>query len=132
MDVNAKYKRWGRTAVAGLAAVIVIAGLVIAVTLARDPKPNDEAIVQDPTPEYIAGEDEKKDESEEKDSEKTENSTDKPAADKPAADKPVETPVVSDNTEMPKTGAEDILPSFVLMAMAAALVAYNFELRHKA
>ena len=116
MDVNAKYKRWGRTAVAGLAAVIVIAGLVIAVTLARDPKPNDEAIVQDPTPE-----------SEEKDSEKTENSTDKPAA-----DKPVETPVVSDNTEMPKTGAEDILPSFVLMAMAAALVAYNFELRHKA
>jgi hypothetical protein len=121
MDVNAKYKRWGRTAVAGLAAVIVIAGLVIAVTLARDPKPNDEAIVQDPTPEYIAGEDE------EKDSEKTENSTDKPAA-----DKPVETPVVSDNTEMPKTGAEDILPSFVLMAMAAALVAYNFELRHKA
>lgn len=123
MDVNAKYKRWGRTAVAGLAAVIVIAGLVIAVTLARDPKPNDEAIVQDPTPEYIAGEDEKKDESEEKDSEKTKNSTDKPAADKP---------VVSDNTEMPKTGAEDILPSFVLMAMAAALVAYNFELRHKA
>lgn len=122
MDVNAKYKRWGRTAVAGLAAVIVIAGLVIAVTLARDPKPNDEAIVQDPTPEYIAGEDEKKDESEEKDSEKTESST----------DKPVETPVVSDNTEMPKTGAEDILPSFVLMAMAAALVAYNFELRHKA
>ena len=122
MDVNAKYKRWGRTAVAGLAAVIVIAGLVIAVTLARDPKPNDEAIVQDPTPEYIAGEDEKKDESEEKDSEKTENST----------DKPVEMPVVSDNTEMPKTGAEDILPSFVLMAMAAALVAYNFELRRKA
>ena len=127
MDVNAKYKRWGRTAVAGLAAVIVIAGLVIAVTLARDPKPNDEAIVQDPTPEYIAGEDEKKDESEEKDSEKTENSTDKPAA-----DKPVETPVVSDNTEMPKTGAEDILPSVVLMATATALVAYNFELRHKA
>lgn len=127
MDVNAKYKRWGRTAVAGLAAVIVIAGLVIAVTLARDPKPNDETIVQDPTPEYIAGEDEKKDESEEKDSEKTENSTDQPAA-----DKPVETPVVSDNTEMPKTGTENILPSFVLMATAAALVAYNFELRHKA
>ena len=127
MDVNAKYKRWGRTAVAGLAAVIVMAVLWLPAPLPRYPNQNDSEMVQDPTPEYIAGEDEKKDESEEKDSEKTESSTDKPAA-----DKPVETPVVGDNTEMPKTGAEDILPSFVLMAMAAALVAYNFELHHKA
>ena len=127
MDVNAKYKRWGRTALAGLAAVVVIAGLVIAVTLARDPKPDGDPITEESKPEYIAGEDE---------GDKTTDEDQKTEEQKPTeSEKPSEenkTPIISDNTEMPKTGAENILPSVFLMAVAATLVAYNLDLKRKA
>lgn len=41
MDANTKYKRWGWGAIAGLIGVILIAGLVVAVTMSS-PKPNTE------------------------------------------------------------------------------------------
>ena len=41
MDANTKYKRWGWGAIAGLIGVILIAGLIVAVTMSS-PKPNTE------------------------------------------------------------------------------------------
>ena len=41
MDANTKYKRWGWGAIVGLIGVILIAGLVVAVTMSS-PKPNTE------------------------------------------------------------------------------------------
>jgi hypothetical protein len=40
MDVNAKYRRWGWGAVIGLIGVILIAGLVVAISMSSSPKPN--------------------------------------------------------------------------------------------
>lgn len=40
MDVNAKYKRWGWGAVIGLIGVILIAGLIVAISMSSSPKPN--------------------------------------------------------------------------------------------
>ena len=39
MDVNAKYRRWGWGAVIGLIGVILIAGLIVAISLSSSPKP---------------------------------------------------------------------------------------------
>ncbi len=46
MDADTKYKRWGWGAVAGLIGVILIAGLVVAVTMSS-PKPNTELASND-------------------------------------------------------------------------------------
>lgn len=46
MDADAKYKRWGWGAIAGLIGVILIAGLVVAVTMSS-PKPNTELASND-------------------------------------------------------------------------------------
>ena len=40
MDVNAKYRRWGWGAVIGLIGVILIAGLIVAISMSSSPKPN--------------------------------------------------------------------------------------------
>ena len=40
MDVNAKYRRWGWGAVTGLIGVILIAGLIVAISMSSSPKPN--------------------------------------------------------------------------------------------
>ena len=39
MDVDTKYKRWGWGAVIGLIGLILVAGLIIAVTMSATPKP---------------------------------------------------------------------------------------------
>ncbi len=118
MDVNAKYKRWGWAALIGLAVVIVVAGLIVAVTLGRDPKPSDEvAVTEQESSEVVSG---------------TVEGEDAPAEETPVEEE--ETTVVApseggETTEMPQTGAENILPAFVLMAVAASLIAYNRNLR---
>ena len=40
MDVNATYRRWGWGAVIGLIGVILIAGLIVAISMSSSPKPN--------------------------------------------------------------------------------------------
>lgn len=133
MDVNAKYKRWGRLALLGLGAVIVVAGLIVAVTLSRDPKPSGDVIVDETQSEYVAGE-----EGESSNEDTQDNATENDviadnnassAVDESSESQDISSDVVANSNEMPKTGAEDILPSFVLIAIAVTLLAYNFELR---
>ncbi len=54
MDANTKYKRWGWGAIAGLIGVILIAGLIVAVTMSS-PKPNAELASND-TNSSVSGE----------------------------------------------------------------------------
>lgn len=116
MDVNAKYKRWGWAALIGLVAVIIVAGLIVAVTLARDPKPSDDVIVEgQESSEIVSG---------------TVEGEDEASTESPVETTPVVTPSEDEGVaEMPKTGAENVLPAFALMAVVAALVAYNCNLR---
>lgn len=47
MDTNMKYKRWGWGAVIGLIAVILIAGLVVALTMSKRPKTAETELAND-------------------------------------------------------------------------------------
>ena len=49
MDTNTKYRRWGWGAVIGLIAVILIAGLVVALTMNKKPKTTDEQVASSET-----------------------------------------------------------------------------------
>ena len=133
MDVNAKYKRWGRLALLGLGAVIIVAGLIVAVTLSRDPKPSGDVIVDETQSEYVAGEEGESGNEDTQDG-ATENdviadNNASSAVDESSESQDTSSDVAVNSNEMPKTGAEDILPSFVLIALAVTLLAYNFELR---
>lgn len=133
MDVNAKYKRWGRLALLGLGAVIIVAGLIVAVTLSRDPKPSGDVIVDETQSEYVAGEEGESSNEDTQDG-ATENdviadNNASSAVDESSESQDISSDVAVNSSEMPKTGVEDILPSFVLIAIAVTLLAYNFELR---
>ena len=156
MDADAKYKRWGWGAIAGLIGVILIAGLVVAVTMSS-PKPNTELASNDTessVSEEIAtsnngnngnteqkSEEEKKAAEEKAAQEKAEaeakaaeeakkkeaaNSTDKTGGD--SSDKVA----VNNVDKMPKTGPEDNLLTIVAFAVIAGLVAYNISLKRQA
>ncbi len=131
MDVNAKYKRWGWGALIGLAAVILIAGLIVAVTLSSNPSPSGEVAVTDSNEGVVVGDtdvDAQNNATENKDQkteEENKNTEDSSASSENTA--VVATPITSSD-EMPKTGPENVLFSFVLMAIAGSLFAYNYQL----
>ena len=141
MDANTKYKRWGWGAVIGLVAVILIAGLVIAVSMSS-PKKADTVLADDTDNSAIVddnnssdgnndGSDNSSDEGR-KDADEAEdgkngngnsNGTDNGAKDGWDG--------VSDNSTnngsgaMPKTGPEDNMLSIVALAVISGLTAYN-------
>ncbi len=142
MDTNTKYKHWGWGAVIGLVAVILIAGLVVAVTMSS-PKKSEVAsedenkvasVVEGDTNEGDAedatdgetdkdgdGEKNSADSSEQADTQKNDAGTD-------------DADGVNQGTnvaEMPKTGPSENLLSLVALAVIAGLVAHNLSFARK-
>lgn len=147
MESEYKYKRWAWGALIGLAAVIIIAGIVMAMTLSQ-PKPDKEVAttvnqVEEPqnnekTTEKPAGNDtttENDTQTETKPETTTEN-TQSTTSTEQSNSGSVETPATTTTTttetnNIPKTGPEDmILPIFAL-AVCSSLFAYNVVLFKK-
>lgn len=150
MDTNTKYKHWGWGAVIGLVAVILIAGLVVAVTMsspkksevASEDENNVASVVEGDTNEGDtadntdgeAGEDV----SDEKDSTGASEGgdTQKDNAGVDGTDGVDKNTGNSDNSntnvaEMPKTGPSENLLSLVALAVIAGLVAHNLSFVRK-
>ena len=146
MESEYKYKRWAWGALIGLAAVIIIAGIVMAMTLSH-PEPNKEVATtvnqaeepkSEETTEKPAGNDtttENDTQAETKPETTTEN-TQSASSTEQSNSGSVEAPTTTTTTttetnNIPKTGPEDmILPIFAL-AVCGSLFAYNVVLFKK-
>lgn len=135
---DAKMKRWGWGAIIGLIGVILVAGLVIAVSLSS-PKPTaDESVAI----ETVKTEDTKKDDSaakkqaeEKKAADEKKKAEEQAAADAKAkaAAEAASTPSTTATTtgNMPKTGPLDTTVAVLGMSVAAYLAALNLGLIKK-
>lgn len=141
MDVDTKYKRWGWGAVIGLIAVILIAGLVVAITMSS-PKKSEVAEGNDDDTSIVIGEVDS-DKTEDKKDDKAEDKKDDKKDEQKDDDKVVEDNVVTSDTSngssavssgngaadsMPKTGPAEDMFSFVVLAVIAGLAAHNIIL----
>ncbi len=144
-----KYRRWGWGAVLGLAAVIIIAGIVMAATLSS-PKPNTANTEPETTteqPNTVASTEEKKEETKSETKEETKketqdeviknhinpdhNASSTSNSNSSSTSSTSNTSSTSSASNMPKTGPEDaVLPIFAL-AVSGALIAYNLTLTKK-
>ena len=142
-----KYKRWAWGALIGLAIIIVIAGIIMAMS-AKTPKPNTEVATKAST-EVVSGEKNEKtvkdSETSKKNNQKTEtkseatsNSTQSQTGTQSGNTGSVNTPAqtttpaqtaTSDN--MPKTGPEDAIIPVLGLAIVGYLFAYNVALFKK-
>ena len=145
MENEVKYKRWAWGAVIGLAAVIVIAGIVMAMSL-TSPEPSKGVSSVETA---FDGKDSTKDEEKPKDEETTKESTGndsttqdgKTTENKPETTKenPTSTPSTQQggtessvtNDNIPKTGPEDAIMPIVALAICGSLFAYNVVLFKK-
>lgn len=140
MDTNTKYKRWGWGAIAGLIGVILIAGLVVAVTMSS-PKPNNELAANN-TDSSVSDQIETGDANSNNDSQSEEE---KAAQEKAEAEAKAEEDAKkneaanstdktadSDTKKLPKTGPADNMMAIVAFAVIAGLVSYNISLKKQA
>lgn len=140
MDTNTKYKRWGWGAIAGLIGVILIAGLVVAVTMSS-PKPNTELAANN-TNSSVSDQIEAGDANSNNDSQSEEE---KAAQEKAEAEAKAEEDAKkneaanstdktadSDTKKLPKTGPADNMMAIVAFAVIAGLVSYNISLKKQA
>ena len=135
-----KYRRWAWGAVLGLAAVIIIAGIVVAVSLSSTPKPSTakkEPQTTNEQPKTVAAETKKEEKTETKTETKKETQDEviknhiNPDHSANSTTNSTSKSSASAASNMPKTGPEDaILPIFAL-AISGALVAYNVTLAKK-
>ena len=137
---ESKYKKWGWAAVIGLVGVILIAGFIVAGTMAS-PKPNKEEVAKT-SAETTKESAENKDQKEEnkgseatKEETKTEESGRKEEQTAPVVETPVvEAPVAvnTNNAEnLPTTGPESTLIATVMVGLVAYLLALNVNLLKK-
>lgn len=142
---ESKYKKWGWAAVIGLVGVILIAGFIVAGTMAG-PKPNKEEVAKNSVETTKESADNKENKSENKSEDKSskeENKTEEsgrkeeqaaPVAETPVAETPaVETPSVNTNSadNLPTTGPESTLIATVMVGLVAYLLALNVNLLKK-
>lgn len=140
MDTNTKYKRWGWGAIAGLIGVILIAGLVVAVTMSS-PKPNNELAANN-TDSSVSDQIEAGDANSNNDSQSEEE---KAAQEKAEAEAKAEEDAKkneaanstdktadSDTKKLPKTGPADNMMAILAFAVIAGLVSYNISLKKQA
>lgn len=133
MDNRTKYKRWAIGALAVLGLVILLAVIIIAGTVGKTPKANQEnrtevATAQDDAAEKKANEEaeKKKAEEEAEARRQAEEQARKEAEEKAAAERQAqEQQAANDATVIPTTGPEDALLPIVLIAVCAYLVALN-------
>ena len=152
MDVNAKYRRWGWGAVIGLIGVILIAGLIVAISMSSSPKPNttnesiastgnndsnngsigdkigsdDQSDAEKEAQQKAEEEKKAKAEAEKKEAEEkaAREKAEKEAAEKAAQEK-AEREAAQKSNNLPHTGPVDSLASVVAFAVIAYLVALN-------
>ena len=148
-----KYKRWAWGALIGLAIIIVIAGIIMAMS-AKTPKPNNELTADKASTSAVSGE---KNEKTVKDSEETkknnqetetksettnngtQNQTGAQSGNTGSVNTPVQTttpaqtttPVATTTDNMPKTGPEDAIIPVLGLAIVGYLFAYNAALFKK-
>lgn len=137
---ESKYKKWGWAAVIGLVGVILIAGFIVAGTMAG-PKPNKEEVAKNSVETTKESADNKENKSENKSEDKsskeenkTEESGRKEEQAAPVAETPaVETPSVNTNSadNLPTTGPESTLIATVMVGLVAYLLALNVNLLKK-
>ena len=132
MDNRTKYKRWAVGALAVLGLVILLAVVIIAGTVGKTPKANQEnrtevATAQDKDAEKKADEEAAKKKAEEEEAKRqAEEQARKEAEEKAAAERQAqEQQAANDATVIPTTGPEDALLPIVLIAVCAYLVALN-------
>ena len=155
MDTSTKYRRWGWGAVIGLIAVILLAGLVVALSMGKKPKVADTELNADTNSGTVAVEDgasqdqqngetvnggtTKKDESETKTESENkaedEKNTNNSSANKQNSDSGAtaetekntkrDNAVAGNNGEMPKTGPVDATMAIVAVAVSAYLLSLN-------
>ena len=144
MESEYKYKRWAWGALIGLAAVIIIAGIVMAMSLSQ-PKPDKEVAttvnqVEEPqnnekTTEEPAGNDTttENDTQTETKSETTTENTQSTTSTEQSNSGSVETPATTttETSNIPKTGPEDTILPIVALAICSSLFAYNVVLFKK-
>ncbi|MDR3298020.1 MAG: hypothetical protein LBT19_01420 [Candidatus Nomurabacteria bacterium] len=109
-------KKWGWWAIVGLVAIIVIAGLIIAISLSG-PKPSDEIANPEETSEQ-------------------DTTTEEPATseeDKPlVAEVTPELPTITESPEnLPKTGPEDIILPALLAGLSTYILALTATTIHR-
>lgn len=155
MDTSTKYRRWGWGAVIGLIAVILLAGLVVALSMGKKPKVADTELNADTNSGTVAVEDgasqdqqngetvnggtTKKDESETKTESENkaedEKNTNNSSANKQNSDSGTtaetekntkrDNAVAGNSGEMPKTGPVDATMAIVAVAISAYLLSLN-------
>ncbi|MBQ1373065.1 hypothetical protein IIY67_02510 [Candidatus Saccharibacteria bacterium] len=155
MDTSTKYRRWGWGAVIGLIAVILLAGLVVALSMGKKPKVADTKLNADTNSGTVAVEDgasqdqqngetvnggtTKKDESETKTESENkaedEKNTNNSSANKQNSDSGTtaetekntkrDNAVAGNSGEMPKTGPVDATMAIVAVAVSAYLLSLN-------
>ena len=143
---ESKYKKWGWAAVIGLVGVILIAGFIVAGTMAG-PKPNKEEVAKNSVETTKESADNKENKSENKSedtSSKEENKTEEsgrkeeqtaPVENTPVVETPVVEAPVAVNTNsadnLPTTGPESTLIATVMVGLVAYLLALNVNLLKK-
>ncbi len=150
MDANNKYKKWGWGAVIGLIGVILVSGLVVAVTMSSPKKSTTADTTTDNTPISVVD----TDRNDNDDSKKEGNTGRDNEADKKNTEDnsgTTDTDKKTDNTgtgtgtsntdsskksggssSMPKTGPEDNLASVAGLAVAAGLASYLVIMKQRA
>lgn len=148
MDTNTKYKRWGWGAIAGLIGVILIAGLVVAVTMSS-PKPNTELAANNTdssvSDQIEAGENSSNNAGDANSNNDSQSEEEKAAQEKAEAEAKAEEDAKkneaanstdktadSDTKKLPKTGPADSMMAIVAFAVIAGLVSYNISLKKQA
>lgn len=145
MENGAKYKRWAWGAVIGLAAVIIIAGIVMAMSL-TSPEPNKEVSTVETA---FDGNNSTENEEKPKDEETTEESagndstaqndqttekntgaTEEHSASTPSTQQSNNESVAAAGS-IPKTGPEDAIIPIIALAICGSLFAYNVVLFKK-
>ena len=133
MDNRTKYKRWAIGALAVLGLVILLAVIIIAGTVGKTPKANQDngrtevATAQDNDAEKKADEEaaRKKAEEEAEAQRQAEEQARQEAEAKAAAEQRAQANQPAEVTQIPKTGPEDAILPIVLIAVSAYLFALN-------
>ncbi len=139
MESETKYRRWAWGALIGLVAVIIIAGIVMAMSLSTpEPakevakvnnveEPKNEETTQEPATNDTAAKDDQKTENESQTATQDTQSATSTQQDNTAS---VATPATTESN-IPKTGPEDAILPIVALAICSSLFAYNVVLFKK-
>lgn len=136
MENENKYRRWGWGALIGLVAVIIIAGIVMAMSLSS-PEPAKEVAttvnpVEEPKNEETTQEPAKDDTTEKNDTQtETEPQTTPQTTESTSSTESSNAGSVTTESNIPKTGPEDTILPIVALAICSSLFAYNVVLFKK-